>query len=79
MPKLLGLWEENGLLHLKTSLVPNGIELRNVEKALLPTALDKVTAQLESEILPQPRRLRRNFIGSANPALPVIVPHRLWA
>lgn len=37
-----------------------------------------MTTQLESEILPQLRQLRRNVIGSANPALQVIVPHLLW-
>ncbi|KAG6091009.1 hypothetical protein E4U14_001344 [Claviceps sp. LM454 group G7] len=41
-------------------------------------ALMSVTAQLESDILPQLRRLRRNFMGSPNPELPVIPPRRFW-
>ncbi|KAG6095088.1 hypothetical protein E4U14_008331 [Claviceps sp. LM454 group G7] len=79
VPKFLDLWEENGLVHLKTALVENAVELRNVDESLLPTALMSVTAQLESDILPQLRRLRRNFMGSPNPELPVIPPRRrLW-
>lgn len=57
----------------------NGIGLRHVDEALLPTAVTKVTAQLESEILPQLRCLRRNFMGSPNPELLVIPPRWLWA
>ncbi|KAG6083569.1 hypothetical protein E4U15_001947 [Claviceps sp. LM218 group G6] len=78
VPEFLDLWEENGLVHLKTALVENGVELRNVDESLLSTAIMSVTAQLESDILPQLRRLRRNFMGSPNPELPVIPPHRLW-
>ncbi|KAG5996995.1 hypothetical protein E4U52_005264 [Claviceps spartinae] len=37
-----------------------------------------VKAQLESDILPQLRRLRRNFMGSPNPELPVMPPRRFW-
>ncbi|CAK7266802.1 hypothetical protein SEPCBS57363_002277 [Sporothrix epigloea] len=41
-------------------------------------AIQNVTAQMESDILPQLRRLRRKFIGSADPDLPVTVPSFLW-
>ncbi|KAG6311561.1 hypothetical protein E4U44_004186 [Claviceps purpurea] len=78
VPKFLDLWEENGLVHLKTALVENAVELRNVDESLLSTAITSVTAQLESDILPQLRRLRRNFMGSPNPELPMIPPHRFW-
>ncbi|KAG6311559.1 hypothetical protein E4U44_004184 [Claviceps purpurea] len=78
VPKFLDLWEENGLVHLKTALVENGIELRNVDESLLSTAIMSVTAQLESDILPQLRRLRRNFMGSPNPELPMLPPRRFW-
>ncbi|KAG6286732.1 hypothetical protein E4U46_004604 [Claviceps purpurea] len=37
-----------------------------------------VTVQPESDILPQLRRLRRNFMGRPNTELPVIPPHRHW-
>lgn len=78
MPKFLDLWEENGLVHLKTGMVSCGIELRSVDKALLPTAIQKVTAQLESDILPQLQQLRRTSIGSGNPMLKVVVSYLLW-
>lgn len=78
VPEFLDLWEENGLVHLKTALVENGVELRHVDESLLSTAIMSVTAQLESDILPQLRRLRRNFMGSPNPELPVIPPRRFW-
>ncbi|KIH90560.1 hypothetical protein SPBR_00935 [Sporothrix brasiliensis 5110] len=78
VPKVVCLWEENGLVHLKTSMVLDGIELRNVGESLLPTAIERVTAQLETDITPQLQQLRRNSIGSASPTLPVIVPHLLW-
>ncbi|KAG6072145.1 hypothetical protein E4U31_007394 [Claviceps sp. LM219 group G6] len=78
VPKFLDLWEENGLVYLKTALVENAVELRHVDESLLSTAIMSVTAQLKSDILPQLRRLRRNFMGSPNPELPVIPPHRLW-
>ncbi|CAK7219715.1 hypothetical protein SEUCBS140593_003988 [Sporothrix eucalyptigena] len=78
VPKFVGLWEENGLVHLKTSMVHGGVGLRSLHKVLLPAAIETVMAQLESEIIPQLQQLRRRSIGSANPALPVIVPHLLW-
>ncbi|RCI07397.1 hypothetical protein L249_1365 [Ophiocordyceps polyrhachis-furcata BCC 54312] len=78
VPALLDLWEDNGLVYLKTALVRDGIELRHVDEALLSTATESVTAQLESDIFPQLRRLRRNFMGSPDLKLPVIPPRRLW-
>lgn len=39
VPKFLGLWEENGLVHLKTGIVRDSIELRSVDKSLLPTII----------------------------------------
>ncbi|KAF2185527.1 hypothetical protein K469DRAFT_575874 [Zopfia rhizophila CBS 207.26] len=57
VPKFLDLWMENGLVHLKTALVENGVELQHIDKSLLPTAVREVTAQLESTILPQLRSL----------------------
>ncbi|KJZ77189.1 hypothetical protein HIM_03510 [Hirsutella minnesotensis 3608] len=78
VPEFLDLWEDNGLLYLKTALVENGVELQHVDKSVLSIATARVTAQLESDIFPQLRRLRRNFMGSPNPELPVIPPRRLW-
>lgn len=78
VPEFLHLWEDNGLVYLKTALVENAVELKHIDESLLPMAVMSVTAQLESDILPQLRRLRRNFMGSPNPELPVIPPRRLW-
>ncbi len=78
VPSLLGVWEDNGLVYLKTGLVEAGVELQSLHPSILPAAVEAVTAQLESSVLPQLRRLRRNFIGSADPALPVMPPRRLW-
>lgn len=78
VPKFLGLWVDNGLVHLKTALVKTGVELQHIEEPRRPAAVREVTRQLESEILPQLRRLHRNFMGSPNPLLPVIPPNRFW-
>lgn len=78
VPRLLGLWEDDGLVYLKTGLVEAGVELQSLPMSILPDAADAVTAQLESSVLPQLRRLRRNFMGSADPALPVMPPRRVW-
>lgn len=56
-----------------------GVELGTIDETLLPTAVEQVSIQLESTILPQLRQLRRNFMGCPDPNLPVIPPHRLWA
>ncbi|KAG6261631.1 hypothetical protein E4U47_008223 [Claviceps purpurea] len=78
VPEVLDLWEDNGLVHLKTALVENAVELRHVDESVLSTAITSVTAQLKSDILPQLRRLRRNFMGSPNPELPILPPRRFW-
>jgi hypothetical protein len=78
VPKFLDLWVEGGLVYLKTALVETGVELESIDKSLLPTAVEQVTIQLESTILPQLRQLHRKFMGSPNPKLQVIPPRRLW-
>ncbi|KAJ4306600.1 hypothetical protein N0V88_001405 [Collariella sp. IMI 366227] len=72
VPKPLPLWEEedNGLVYFKTGLVQTGVELPSLSPSTLPAVADAVTAQLESDILPQLRRLRRNAMASVDPALP---------
>jgi len=78
VPKFLDLWEENGLFHVKMAFVQDGIELGNIKEPYKSAALKAVTEQMETEILPQLQRLRRNFIGSPDSNLPVIPPRRLW-
>ncbi|OAA57877.1 Protein kinase-like domain protein [Niveomyces insectorum RCEF 264] len=78
VPRLLGLDEEHGLVFLKTSFVDRGVTLDSLDAATRPAATAAVERQLQEDILPQLRGLRRNFMGSADPQLPVIPPHRLW-
>ena len=77
VPTVLGLWIANDV-HLKMSLTPaNGIQLSQVDKSFLPAAIAKVSEELESKIFPQIRKFRRNYLGSVDPAFPIIPPPRL--
>lgn len=78
VPKFLDLWVDNGLVYLKTALVETGVELQSIDEAALPIAVEQVTIELESTILPQLQQLRRNFMGSPNSKLQVIPPRRFW-
>lgn len=80
VPKFIDLYEESGLLHLKTSLVQeDAIALEDVNPSQLPTAIAKVEEQMQLAILPQLRNLCRNYIGSVDVSLPVFPPPRLWS
>ncbi|KAF1812882.1 hypothetical protein P152DRAFT_513907 [Eremomyces bilateralis CBS 781.70] len=80
VPTLLGIYEENGLVHLKTSLAPNdAILLDDVDPADQETAITEVDKQIQSTILPQLRDLRRNFVGSVDVNLPVIPTASLYS
>jgi hypothetical protein len=48
--------------NLKTALMVTGVELESIDKSLLPTAVEQVTIQLESTILPQLQQLHRKLI-----------------
>ena len=79
VPREVRLWEENGLLYLRMSLIEGAIELASVEESSMSDAVAKVTAELENDILPQLRRLPgTGRIGSPNPELPVVPPRRFW-
>ncbi|EPE06843.1 hypothetical protein F503_03270 [Ophiostoma piceae UAMH 11346] len=78
VPKVLGLWQEHGLWYVKTALVEGAVELKCVDKDKMPAAVAAVEDQLQNDILPQLRRLRRSFMGCADPNLPVVPPHRFW-
>ncbi|OAA63656.1 Protein kinase-like domain protein [Niveomyces insectorum RCEF 264] len=83
LPKLLGLWEQrqhdgSSLVYLKTAMVTDGVELGKLDPAVQPAAVAAVLEQLEADVLPQLRALRRGVIGSADPSLPVIPPSRFW-
>lgn len=77
VPKVLGLWEENGLVHLKTALTNGAVELEDVDTDKHSKAIERITSQLEEDVLPHLRLLRRNTLGSADADLPVIPPRWL--
>jgi serine/threonine protein kinase len=73
VPKFLDLYEENGLLHLKTERVL-GMSLDDIASNSVTT---HVVNYLESSVLPQLRALRHHTIGSIDATLPVIPPSRI--
>lgn len=73
VPKFLDLYEENGLLHLKTERV-SGVSLEDMAS---DTATKHVADCLESSVLPQLRTLRHHTIGSVDATLPLIPPSRI--
>lgn len=80
VPRFIDLYEENGLLHLKTSLVQDdAVAVEDVDPSQLPTAVAKVEEQMQLAICPQLSNLRRKYIGSVDVSLPVFPPPRLWS
>ncbi|KHN94411.1 Protein kinase-like domain protein [Metarhizium album ARSEF 1941] len=79
VPKLLRVWEQNGLVHLKTEFIGHGVGLDDIGKADLPKALEVVSAQLRQDILPQLDRIpHQPRMGSPDATLPLIPPHWMW-
>ncbi|KAG5913332.1 hypothetical protein E4U61_007071 [Claviceps capensis] len=48
VPEFLDLWEENGLVYLKTALVESAVELRHVDESLLSEAIMRVAVPTQS-------------------------------
>lgn len=72
------LYTKNGLVHLETTRIKNGVLLEEVDEATRPAAVVAVDRQMENSILPQLRSLRRNSIGSVDSNLPVFPPQRVY-
>jgi serine/threonine protein kinase len=72
------LYMENGILHLETNRITEGVLMGDLDKDVRPSAVAAVDKQIQEDILPQLRSLRRNFIGSADPGLPVFPPSRVY-
>jgi hypothetical protein len=72
------LYERDRLLHLETTFVLNGVELGDVDEGSRQLVRAKVDEQMKSTILPQLRQLRRNFIGSVDPDIPLFPPQRIF-
>jgi hypothetical protein len=73
VPKCLGLFEENGLLHLRTERAA-GVPLDELGSDI---AVGHVSECLQSSILPQLRKLQHDTIGSVDPSLPLLLPSRI--
>lgn len=73
VPKFLGLYEENGLLHLKTARA-SGIQL---DELASDAATKHVADCLESSIIPQLRKLRHHTTGSIDATLLLVPPSRI--
>jgi hypothetical protein len=73
VPKFLDLYEENGLLHLKTERASG----KSLEDIASVTATEHVANCLESSVLPQLRKLQHHTTGSVDTTLPLIPPSRI--
>lgn len=72
------LYSKDGLLHLEMTRITNGILLLDVEEELRPAAVKAVEEQVNLDILPQLRSLRRSYVGSVDATLPVFPPQRVY-
>ncbi|KAJ2892720.1 hypothetical protein MKZ38_009436 [Zalerion maritima] len=72
------LYSKDGLLHLETERVTNGILLMDVAAESRSAAAAAVDKQIRTDILPQLRSLRRKYIGSVDSNLPVFPPQRVY-
>ncbi|WEW56896.1 hypothetical protein PRK78_002353 [Emydomyces testavorans] len=72
------LYMENGVLHLETIRITNGIIMKDLEKDARQAAIAAVETQMQNDILPQLRSLRRRYIGSVDADLPVFPPQRVY-
>ncbi|POR34870.1 Uncharacterized protein TPAR_04934 [Tolypocladium paradoxum] len=72
------LYSEGGLLHLESKRISNGVLLEDITGELRSAAAAAVDEQINSFVLPQLRSLRRNYIGSVDPSLPVFPPQRIY-
>ncbi|KAF2174569.1 hypothetical protein K469DRAFT_707105 [Zopfia rhizophila CBS 207.26] len=73
------LYNKDGLLHLETKRITNGVLLEDIEEASRPAAVTAIDEQINSIILPQLRSLRRDYIGSVDSSLPVFPPQRVYS
>ncbi|PGH09382.1 hypothetical protein AJ79_05694 [Helicocarpus griseus UAMH5409] len=72
------LYMENGALNLETTRITSGIIMSGLEGDIRQTAIAAVEKQIQNDILPQLRSLRRNFIGSIDTSLPVFPLQRVY-
>lgn len=71
------LSEKDGLLYLKTARM-DGVPLSILTNKARSDAIKVVDKQIRKEILPQLQSIRRSYIGSVDPILPVFPPLRVY-
>jgi hypothetical protein len=72
------VYTAEGLYHLETKRIANGILLADVERHFRTAAIQAVEEQMNTIILPQLRSLRRKVIGSVDATIPVFPPQRVY-
>ncbi|KAH8878955.1 aminoglycoside phosphotransferase [Thozetella sp. PMI_491] len=72
------LYTEDGLVHLEMERMTTGVLLEDIPPESRQSAAKSVDEQIRSTVLPQLQSLRRDFIGSADPSLPVFPPQRVY-
>lgn len=72
------LYSKEGIVHLETQLITNGVPLEDIKKESRPAAVASVHNQITNTILPQLQALRRKYIGSVDSSLPVFPPQRVY-
>lgn len=71
------LYTQDSLLHLETKRITNGVLLEEMDQERRAAAAAAVDHQITSFVLPQLRSLRRGYLGSVDPSLPVFPPRGL--
>ncbi|KAK8010339.1 hypothetical protein PG990_009304 [Apiospora arundinis] len=70
--------DQDGIAHLETERIRNGVLLDDLAEQSKPAAIQVVDKEIEDVIIPQLRSLRRSFIGSVDSNLPVFPPQRVY-
>jgi len=80
VPKCRLYDDENGLLCLEMERIKDTVELDEIQEPRERATLARqiVEEQLNESVLPQLRSLRRNFVGSVDPDLPMFPPSRVY-
>ncbi|KAK0734422.1 hypothetical protein B0T26DRAFT_634141, partial [Lasiosphaeria miniovina] len=72
------LYSKDGLLHLESKRITNGVLLKGISGEFRSAAAAAVGKQINPFILPQLRSLRRKYIGSVDPSILVFPPQRVY-
>ncbi|GAB7339715.1 hypothetical protein MBLNU457_6285t1 [Dothideomycetes sp. NU457] len=80
VPKCRLYDDENGLLCLEMERIKGVVELDEIQEPQERATMARqiVEKELNESVLPQLRSLRRNFVGSVDPDLPMFPPSRVY-